>query len=91
MPRRLLDHGELIGDELEEVFRQADADNPALAHPFKRKLIVLPRMFQDPSLAAGTSWPSEPEAVAAAAPVPPAAGETPDSRWDSRRWRPEQG
>jgi cell division protease FtsH len=62
----LVEHGELIGEELDEVFRAADEANTAAAHPFKRQLVVLPRMFIEPETAAGGTWPTEAEGVAAA-------------------------
>jgi len=62
----LLEHGELIGEELDEVFRAADESNGGAAHPFKRQLVVLPRMFIEPETAAGGTWPTEAEGVAAA-------------------------
>jgi cell division protease FtsH len=62
----LLEHGELIGDELEAVFDAADAAHPKEAVPFERQLVVLPRMFIEPESAAGGTWPAEPEGVAAA-------------------------
>ena len=80
----LLERGELIGDELEDVFRKADADHPDLARPFQRRVFSLPRVFQG-SLVAGGNWPGEQEPVAAAVP----AFRKPDQ--DSRGWRPEQG
>jgi cell division protease FtsH len=43
----LLEKGELIGPELEEVFRQADATHPEAARPFQRVSVVLPRPFEE--------------------------------------------
>lgn len=43
----LLENGELIGPELEEVFRQADAANPEAARPFQRVAVTLPRPFEE--------------------------------------------
>jgi cell division protease FtsH len=89
----LLEKGELIGDELEDVFRQADAANPDAAQPFERKVIVLPRVFRDSTVAAG-NWPTVPESVAAASyerprlgPAAPGASAGPLPN----RWRPEDG
>ncbi len=62
----LQEKGELIGEELEAVFRAADATHPAEAKPFERQLVVLPRMFVDREGAAGGSWPAEQEGAAAA-------------------------
>jgi hypothetical protein len=42
----LLEQGELIGVELEEVFEKAEADNRDKSGPFERKLISLPRLFR---------------------------------------------
>ena len=81
----LLAHGELIGDELEAVFVSADRANPGKSAQFERKLVTLPRLFQDPAIAAGSNWPGESEPVAAAVPAwrePLASG---------GRWRPEEG
>jgi len=43
----LAQRGELIGPELEEIFEAADLSNPAMAAPFKRKEIVLPKIADD--------------------------------------------
>ncbi|MFL5756318.1 MAG: AAA family ATPase [Chloroflexota bacterium] len=67
----LLEHGELIGPELEAVFDQADAEHPANAGPFQRRLITLPRLFEDPAQAAGQWSAQQPAEVAAY--VPPAS------------------
>jgi ATP-dependent Zn protease len=103
LAQALLEHGELIGDELEEVFKRADAANPDKAQPFQRKMIALPRVFQGNVAAAG-NWPTETEVAAAAvpaftaamtttvAPVVPAGmlnNAAPVAR--ARNWSPEQG
>ncbi|HEY3523526.1 MAG TPA: AAA family ATPase [Candidatus Limnocylindrales bacterium] len=62
----LQEKGELIGEELEAVFKSADVTHAAESAPFKRQLVVLPRMFVDRENAAGGTWPAEQEAVAAA-------------------------
>jgi cell division protease FtsH len=64
----LMQKGELIGTELDEIFDAADLSNPEAAKPFERRLIVLPKM--------GEEWGEKPEnapplSIAAAA----AAGE----------------
>ena len=69
----LMQKGELIGTELEEIFDAADLSNPAAAAPFVRHPIVLPKMTED--------WGErkeqpEPVAIAAAA----AAGQTTEPR-----------
>jgi len=40
----LLQRGELIGPELDEIFDAADLSNPEAAKPFVRKPVTLPRM-----------------------------------------------
>jgi cell division protease FtsH len=42
----LIERGELIGRELEEVFEEADAAHPDQAYPFERKLITLSSLFK---------------------------------------------
>lgn len=76
----LIEHGELIGTELEAVFEAADAANPEHAAPFERRVFTLPQLFQDEggagAAAGATSWPAEGSGSAAfGAPlyVPPAA------------------
>ncbi len=78
----LVEKGELIGEELEAVFEQADAENPDAAASFERRLVVLPRMFVDRESAGGGEWPTEAEAQAAAV-EPPAAVR--------QAWLPELG
>ena len=64
----LIERGELIGSELEEVFAQTEAAHEDGARPFERKLFALPRMFDDRGVAAaGGGWPSEATDAAAAA------------------------
>src|SRR5262249_40524673 len=96
LAQALLEHGELIGDELDQVFQAADAANPDKATPFQRKVVALPRVFQGNVVDSG-SWPAEPEPAAAAAsairapivrsPIPVTV--TPPA--SSRHWSPEQG
>jgi cell division protease FtsH len=63
----LIERGELIGSELEEVFARAEQENNDAAKPFERKLFALPRMFDEPGVAAaGGGWPVEQPGVAAA-------------------------
>ena len=63
----LIEKGELIGSELEEIFVKADLENPEAARPFERKIVALPRLFQEPgAVAGGAGWPAEAEDVAAA-------------------------
>jgi hypothetical protein len=42
----LLQRGELIGPELDEIFDAADLSNPAMAAPFVRKPVVLPKLSE---------------------------------------------
>jgi cell division protease FtsH len=42
----LLQKGELIGPELDEIFSFADEANPEKARPFERKRVVLPKMSE---------------------------------------------
>ena len=43
----LMQKGELIGPELDEIFDAADLSNPAAAAPFERRPIVLPKMNEE--------------------------------------------
>jgi cell division protease FtsH len=43
----LLQKGELIGPELEEIFIYADEANPEKAAPFQRKPVELPKLFDE--------------------------------------------
>ncbi len=73
----LLQKGELIGPELDEIFDAADLSNPEMAKPFERRAVRLPKMSdlmkeekQTPEIAVipvAASTPTEP----APAPVPP--------------------
>src|SRR6266511_343707 len=73
----LLQKGELIGPELDEIFDAADLSNPEMAKPFERRAVRLPKMSdlmkeekQTPEVAVipvAASTPTEP----APAPVPP--------------------
>jgi cell division protease FtsH len=64
----LIEHGELIGSELEAVFENADAANPDAAAPFARQVVTLPRLFDEegPAASGATSWPAEETGTAAA-------------------------
>ncbi len=53
----LIEKGELIGVELDEVFAAADAAHPESAGPFERKIITLPRLFASPTTG-GQDWPT---------------------------------
>src|SRR5712691_3999441 len=43
----LMQKGELIGMELEEIFEAADLSNPAMAKPFERKIVQLPKLSEE--------------------------------------------
>jgi len=43
----LMQKGELIGPELEEIFEAADLSNPAMAKPFEREIVHLPKLSED--------------------------------------------
>ena len=64
----LIEHGELIGSELEAVFEAADAANPDQAAAFERQLFTLPRLFDEraPVAAGASDWPAESGGAAAA-------------------------
>jgi cell division protease FtsH len=63
----LLENGELIGPELEEVFRRADEEHPERANKFERAPIVLPRAFEEDWEAPRETLEGLEEAAAAAA------------------------
>ena len=60
----LIQKGELIGSELEEIFDAADLSNPEAARPFERRPIVLPKVSED---WAERADPAVPASLAAAA------------------------
>jgi len=65
----LIQKGELIGTELEEIFDAADISNPELSKPFVRRVIVLPKIQDD--------WGEKRDAaVTAAAPAAATGSET---------------
>ena len=70
---------------LEAVFKAADAANPASAGAFNRRLLTLPRLFQDPATTANGNWPGEVETAAAAVPA------WPEETHHRGRWRPDTG
>lgn len=43
----LIQRGELIGSELEEIFDAADLSNPEASKPFERRPVVLPKLAED--------------------------------------------
>ncbi len=73
----LLQKGELIGPELDEIFDAADLSNPEMAKPFERRAVRLPKMSdlmkeekQTPEVAVIPVAASTPTELAPA-PVPP--------------------
>jgi len=62
----LMQKGELIGSELEEIFDASDLSNPEASRPFQRHPVVLPKMSEDWS-EHGPAVPVEIPAAAAAA------------------------
>jgi cell division protease FtsH len=88
----LVEHGELIGQELEDVFVRADAEHPDRAGPFVRKIVTLPKLFEDPVMAAAQPWAAEPAGAAAASKPADVAweatiGPPPDwSSWPIQGW-----
>jgi cell division protease FtsH len=73
----LLQRGELIGPELDEIFDAADLSNPAMAAPFVRKPVVLPKLSdlakeeKTPPLALLQPAASGPEPQQPEPPAPP--------------------
>lgn len=63
--RALIERDELIGDELEEVFLEAEAVDPTLARPFERKIIQFRQFSPLPRKEESTDW--APPAAAGAA------------------------
>ena len=63
----LMQQGELIGTELEEIFEAADLSNPQAAHPFVRRPVVLPKMTED--------WGDKPDSAVPVAIAAAAAGQ----------------
>jgi hypothetical protein len=47
LAQALIQRGELIGPELDEIFLYADEANPDKAGPFVRKPIELPKLFEE--------------------------------------------
>ena len=85
--RALIERDELIGDELEEVFKEAEAVDPTLTRPFERKLLQF-RAFMPPQPARDGAGEWQPTTAAAAASEPaasmgpePAATGTEDLVW----------
>jgi hypothetical protein len=66
----LAQKGELIGQELEEIFVAADLSNPEMAKPFQRKPVNLPKWSEDWGEKDGEGA----QAILAAAAAPAATG-----------------
>jgi hypothetical protein len=80
----LLEKGELIGEELDEIFAMVGEAHPEVLTPFERKTLVLPKPFEEPWRKAETV--PIPEQIPAAASEPPVvpnkpAAATPWSHW----------
>ncbi|MDQ3871235.1 MAG: AAA family ATPase [Chloroflexota bacterium] len=77
----LLENGELIGPELDEVFRVADAAHPNGDRPFERAPITLPRLFDSQRASSPQPVWTLPEEQAAitvpGAPAPPGPPQPP--------------
>jgi cell division protease FtsH len=63
--RALIERDELIGEELEEVFQEAEAVDPSLAKPFERKLLQFRTFSPRPDPESAGEW--EPKAASTAA------------------------
>ncbi len=61
----LLEKGELIGPELDDIFRFANEANPGKAAPFQRRPVVLPRAFEESEQRSGAAVPAQELAAAA--------------------------
>ena len=75
LAQALIERLELIGDELEEVFAEAEAANPGLKKPFERRIIQF-REFAPPREAPDPAWTPPPPVAEGVA--QPAAREHPD-------------
>jgi cell division protease FtsH len=69
----LIQHGELIGPELDELFRAADLSNPDAAKPFERKPVKLKK----PDMMDGKTEGALAGTTPAPGPIPPPAPPTP--------------
>ena len=70
--RALIERDELIGDELEEVFREAEAVDPTLTRPFERKILQFRTFAPLPNQQVAGDW--QPKAASNAAAVGAATG-----------------
>jgi cell division protease FtsH len=64
--RALIERDELIGDELEEVFREAEEVDPTLARPFERKLLQFRTFAPLPTQPQTPEWQPRTASTAAA-------------------------
>ena len=76
--RALIERDELIGDELEEVFLEAESVDPTLAQPFERKLLQFRTFSPLPEPRERAEW--QPDAASAAS--TPAASTGAASVWE---------
>jgi cell division protease FtsH len=76
LAKALIERDELIGDELEEVFREVEAAHPELKDKFERKIIPF-RDFAPPDRQPGSDWVPQPAAQQTAAADAPAASQPP--------------
>jgi ATP-dependent Zn protease len=95
--RALIERDELIGDELEEVFLEAEAADPTLAKPFERKILQFRAFAPHPAQQQVNEWTPAAAASGAAAgpagpqPEPGAATIDVDGEWPGPppEWGPE--
>ena len=73
LAKALIERDELIGDELEEVFAEAEAQYPELLRPFERKILQF-RPFAPHDRNASEAWTPPPASEQPAADVPAARG-----------------
>ena len=89
LARVLIERGELIGDELEQVFVEVETAYPYLRRPFERKLITFRPFGRDRHADEDEAKPpQEPEEIAAdepAASLSSAGSELPAGSWRPRR------
>jgi cell division protease FtsH len=74
LAKALIERDELIGDELEEVFKEVETTHPELLDKFERKIIPF-RDFAPPERQPGEGWMPQAPAQPAAAADAPAASE----------------
>jgi ATP-dependent Zn protease len=85
--RALIERDELIGEELEEVFLEAESVDPTLAQPFERKVLQFRTFSPRPEPVEPAEWQPDTASAAstpaASSPVasPPAEGFVADGDW----------